>query len=174
MARHEEDKEDLMTEATALVDRAEYRRREDVPGIAHSDVRWYMVTIGFRKDGSCSVYFDQNPFYQFDHEGRLRRAHWNGLLYRSQTNTLACLERSRSSEATTLLRRDLSPNELQDFRDHMRNMIEDLQNLFHGKSLVCARIVSESPDLSDRICAFLQIVLEHSDQFLSSSIRGRK
>ena len=46
MARHEEDREDLLAEATALVERAELV----VEGAAES------VVIGFRRDGCASIY----------------------------------------------------------------------------------------------------------------------
>ena len=64
MARNEEDREDLMAEATALAERVELTVPQE------SD----FVTAGFRRTGHLSLYFGQDPAYHFDEEGRLRRA----------------------------------------------------------------------------------------------------
>ncbi|MEZ6122354.1 MAG: hypothetical protein R3C49_04145 [Planctomycetaceae bacterium] len=170
MARHEADKEDLMVEATALVERAEYQCRSD----DSEACSWSVVTVGFRRDQSLSVYFDQNPFYQFDPEGRLRRAHVDGLLYRSQTTTLACLQRARTETATTLLRRDLDESELRQFRNRLRLLLTNLQQLFERQELVCLREVTSVADFATRVSESLNRILSHTDSFLSSAIRQRQ
>ena len=170
MARFETDKDHLMADATALVERAEFVRTSEADDAASCRT----VTIGFRKDDSFSVYFDQDPFYQFDSAGLLRRSYENGFLYRSQTDTLARLNRQRSEAATTLLRSDLSPQELDRFRQRMRAHIENLLLLLRNGSLLRRRCISERGDIDQRTISFLDLILQHNDDFLSRAIRQRK
>ncbi|APZ92811.1 hypothetical protein [Fuerstiella marisgermanici] len=170
MARIEEDKEDLMVDATALVHRAEFVRTDD-EGAPHT---WHIVTIGFRKDDSLSVYFDQDPFYQFDASGLLRRALEDSLLLRSQTDTLAKLHRARSDASTTLLREDLSPEQLEAFRQRMRTYVEELVALLADGKLDRRRVVSDDNALNQRVVEALRQVLSQKDPFLSKAIRQRR
>lgn len=117
MARHEADREDLFTEAAGLVRKLE--------GILHSNSA-SVILAGFRVDAVLVVYFGSDPMFQWDESGRLRRAYADGRLYRAQGSTLARLTRSRSDEATTLLRHDLTPEELAAFRARLLGRIEPL------------------------------------------------
>ncbi len=64
MARHEEEREDLMRDAKALVDRIELV----VPGFEEP------VVVGFRTNGAASFYFGQDAVYHFNSQLELRRA----------------------------------------------------------------------------------------------------
>src|SRR5262245_54153743 len=102
MARQESDREDLWAEAVALTSRVEFRRSDDERPIL----------IGFRDTGWCSIYVGQDLMLQFTPAGGLRRAFRDGDLYRTQGTTLSRLRRQRSAAETTLLRSDLSAEEL--------------------------------------------------------------
>ena len=97
MPRSEPDREDLLREATAMVERAELQ------------VEFWPepVFIGFRRDGSLSVYFGGDPVYQFNAAGDLRRALVEGLLYKADRRRLAQLRRERTASETLLVRCDL-------------------------------------------------------------------
>lgn len=170
MARVEADKEDLMVEATALVARAEFSREIN----SDDETAWRIVTVGFRKDDSFSVYFEQDPFYQFDVDGLLRRSFDGGCLFRTQSTTLAQLRRVRSDDRTTLSRLDLSVDALEDFRRRMRNHLEDLQRGFAAGTLTMLRCVSDDSDMQSRITCFLSTVLALDAAFLAPAIRGRR
>ncbi len=159
-----------MVDATALVARAEFRRELN----AEHKTAWQMVTVGFRKDGSFSVYFEQDPFYQFDVNGLLRRSFDRGLLFRTQSTTLAELRRDRTSDRTTLSRIDLSPNVLEDFRRRMRTHLEELQSGFEAGTLKMLRCVSQDNDMQNRAPCFLATVLAHDAEFLAKAIPGKK
>ena len=64
MAREEQDREDLLREASALVERAEV-------ALADGATR---VVLGFRRDGCASFYFGSERAYQFNTDDALRRA----------------------------------------------------------------------------------------------------
>jgi hypothetical protein len=105
MALHESDREDLLREATALVERAEYRvSQEPEP-----------VTIGFRHDGALSLFLGSDAVFQFTAAGELRRAFVAGLLYKAEQGKLVELRRERSDSEVHLVRRTLATHEQDDF-----------------------------------------------------------
>lgn len=169
MARNEADHEDLMRDAVSLVKRIECRYGS----------RPEASLAGFNAIGWLFVYLGTDPMYRFDEIGRLRRAFVDGKILRSEGHTLAVMERHRDLSSTasssgaesTLLRRDLSPQELQLFRDRMRN---DLEQLSEG--LVSGQITRQHPaalpDLVNEIRMRLQRVLE-SPEFLAPALVRR-
>jgi hypothetical protein len=105
MPHQESDREDLMREATALVQRAE------LAIVGESEP----VICGFRRDGSASLFFGPDPVYQFNTFLELRRAYVGGLLYKADQDKLVSLTRKRTAVETVLLRHELSPEETLDF-----------------------------------------------------------
>jgi hypothetical protein len=100
MARQEDDREDLLREATALVERT----RLQVPGFAEP------VVAGFRRDGSLSLFLGSDSVYQFNSRGKLRRAFLDHLLYKAERGTLISLRRVRTESTTQLVRCELAPS----------------------------------------------------------------
>jgi hypothetical protein len=101
MSRRESDREDLLREATALVERAELK----VAGFEEP------VVVGFRRDGSASFFFGAERVYQFNTARELRRAYIGGLLYKAERGRLVSLARERTEAAIVLNRIDVSDNE---------------------------------------------------------------
>jgi len=163
MARHESDREDLIREAIALI-----RRTELVVG-GFSEA----ITIGFRSNGAMSVFVGQDPVYQFDATGRLRRAYVGGSLYRSQHSTLAKLDRVRTPEQTILQRRDLNAAELQSFRTAMCECLSKLQTALTDGRFQRLRSIPENADLIPEIQRVLASI-DRDDDWLSDEIRSRK
>ncbi len=165
MARIEEDKEDLIRDALALHERVELSC-DNWPAV---------ITIGFFRDGRCSIYIDQDPFYQFDRNGRLRRCFEAGLLYRSQGHTLSCLKRHRipSTEEhpreVRLQRRDLTPEELNGFRERMRRHIGRLQGCLSRNAFRISRGVTQAGTLPKGTLDMLNRILQRQDDFLAAA-----
>ncbi len=162
MAKHEEDREDLIREAVALPDRVELC----VTGFEEP------ITIGFRSNSAMSIFVGQETVYQFDAEGRLRRAFVDGLLYRSQHSTLAMLRRERTETQTLLLRTDLGDAELALFRDRMRVLLNQVHQRLTASDFKVLRSIPESADHISRIVSALAAV-QLSDPWLSPAIRRR-
>lgn len=161
MARIESDREDLLREAVALV------RRAELIGPNEPD----LLVIGFRETGWLSIYFGQDLMYQFDELGRLRRAYVDGLLYRTQGQTLAQLRRERSETETSLVRRDLDEGSLLEFRDRLHTCIRRLQeHLQDGQLNIVRQIPPDDSDFVSDVLAALGLVLETSD-FLAPAIK---
>ncbi len=152
MARHEEDREDLIREATALCPRVEWQ----VPNEAG------VVFAGLKRSGALSLYFDQDPVYQFDPAGYLRRAYVGGFLYRSDGHSLARLHRERNDDETALVRHDLSSVELAEFQQRMRDRLAALEHQLRSGNVIELRRVAEGelPDFS----AFIAIAIKHADK----------
>ncbi len=102
MARHELDREDLLREATALVERCELRV-DSFPG--------FEVVAGFRRNGALSIYFGVDPVVQFDPQGRLRRGYWQGDLLKAEAGRLVRLQKQRTQAESLLVRSNLDPAE---------------------------------------------------------------
>lgn len=163
MSRNESDREDLMREAVALVERAELR----VPGFDE------LITVGFRSNSALSLFIGQDPVYQFDPAGRLRRAFVDGFLFRSQHETLARLERVRTDTATQLHRYDLNAEELIHFRQAMTGTLQEINLQLRKHAITVNRAVPEHCEFLPRIQAALASVLE-ANGWLSREIRRRR
>jgi hypothetical protein len=101
MSRRESDRDDLLREATALVERCEL----SIPG--HDEP----IVVGFRRDGSASFYFGADPVYQFNTACELRRAYVGGIAYKAEHGRLIASRRERSETEVVMLRSELSQKE---------------------------------------------------------------
>jgi hypothetical protein len=139
--RHEQDREDLMAEAKALVERAEW----NVPGLAEP------VTIGFRRDGSVSFYFGPEEVFQFNSRQQLRRAYRHGRLFKAVDGVLAQLRRERTPTAVHLLRRDLTPAETSEIRQRIGELLSQFLMAYQaGQLTLCAQVPVEA-DVAGRV-----------------------
>jgi len=137
-----------MQEAVALVSRSELQ----LAGLSDP------VVAGFRRDGCLSLYFGADPYYQFDAEGRLRRALVRDRLFRTQGSTLAQLERVRSARATELLRQDLAGESLEQFFQEMRTYVTCLREAIEQPGVV-VRQIPEDAAIVPRLVLCLDMVL---------------
>ena len=164
MALIESDREDLIREATALVRRAELK-------LPNSD---RLVTVGYRSNGAFSVFFDQDPVYQFDLEGLLRRAYVDGHLYRSQHSTLAQMRRERTDQQTLLIRTDLNEVQLPEFRRRMLQEVERLARFIAAGQVEVLRHIPDDFCVQSDVLQTLSMILQNDGHWLSTSIRARK
>lgn len=147
MAKQERDREDLMREATALVERAEF----NVAG------RDEPVVAGFWRDGRFSIYFGGDPVYQFASEGGLRKAFVAGKIYRSSRAGLAELTRRRAAEMTSeLVRRDLSNDETERFLTSMHEELRALDAALSGSAVQVVREHPPGAGVADKVRRFVQ------------------
>ena len=151
MALHETDREDLLREATALVERAELI----VPDEDHP------VVVGFRRDGSLSVYFGADPVYQFNSARELRRAYVGGLLYKAEQGRLIELRRERTASEVQLLRRDLAAGEVASLLATAKARLERLARAIDSSTAQWTGQVPANVDVAKRTAGALQTVLPH-------------
>lgn len=133
MARHEADREDLLREATALVDRVELRTNDEPEP----------VVVGFRRSGCGSVYFGAEPVYQFNSSGQLRRAYQDGQLLKAEAGRLIGLTRCRTANQVQLLRRAWDAESTTAFLLDARRRLERLrQALAEGRFTLIGQVES--------------------------------
>lgn len=148
--RHEQDREDLMAEATALVERAELM----VPPWTEP------ITIGFRRDGSSTFYFGPEEVYQFNSRHQLRRAFHEGQLFKAVDGKLAQLRRERTPTAVHLLRRDLTPEETADRLQRVQTVLSQLVAACReGRVTLVAQIPPET-DVVQRMLSISDALLK--------------
>src|SRR5947207_6300495 len=136
MSRRESEREDLLREATGVVERAEL----GVPGYVEH------VVIGFRRDSSASFYFGADPVYQFNTAGELRRAYVDGVLYKAERGRLVSLTRQRGEAQVTLFRAELSDDQLAPLLQALHDRFVHLRQAFTSGSL---RVVGQVPADTD-------------------------
>ena len=148
MANQPQDREDLLREATALVERAEFI----VDGEAESFV------VGFRRDGSASFFFGVDPVYQFNKSIELRRAYRHGFLIKAEQGHLIRLERRRTSKVVELLRHEMSADEERVFIDGLVATIGRLHKAIgQGDCKLVGRVPGDV-DVMQRITRWLDDV----------------
>ncbi len=141
--------EDPMRDAVALTERVELRENGDCDPII----------AGFHRDGRLSLYFGEEPYYQFDSQGGLRRALVDGRLFRTQGTRLAALTRVPTAGASVLARRDLDREELEQFvRAMLANVGQLRAGLAAGALTVLRQVPAEAP-VVDRLIESLSIIL---------------
>lgn len=147
MARRETDREDLLRDATALVERIELARHNARPS-EH-------VTAGFRAGGEASIFFGADPVYQFDASGQLRRAFCDALLFKAVRGRLVSLRRVRRQDEVQLLRHELTQAEQQAFLARMDERLRGLAaELDRGAYKVVGQVPGDS-DVLGRVKAWL-------------------
>jgi hypothetical protein len=161
VARIELDREDLMRDAAALRQRVELL----VDGFSEP------VFAGFKSNGSLSVYIGQDPVYQFDRDGRLRRAYAAGLLYRTQGTTLATLRRERTETETVLVRRDLSVAQCEAFLAEMRDTLGSLLESLQSGRFTVQAMIPETGGVLFELKESLVSILANSEAGLAPRIK---
>ncbi len=151
MARHEAEREDLLADARALVDRAEYQ----VPG-------WDQLLVGgFRANGAMSLFFGEDPALHWNSQGELRRAYAGGLLYKAEQGRLVALERERTERETALIRHELTDEEQRQFVEEQKARLLTLRAEFDaGKVQLLREERVSGGDLAERIRAMLHLVAD--------------
>jgi hypothetical protein len=153
MPREEHDRENLLAEAKALVERVSLAiAGHDEPAV-----------VGFRRDGSASFYFSAQRVYQFTSAGQLRRAFVADLLYKAEGRQLVALHRQRQAQAVELIRHVLDPSATEAFMTEMRS---HLHALHHALSKAKFKLVGQVPqevDLIARIRCWLDEFTDASE-----------
>lgn len=148
MAREEHDREDLLGEATALVERVELL------------VDHVTVVAGFRRDGAASFFFGAEPVYQFNARGELRRAFDGGRIIKADRGQLAALTRERSDTEVALVRHDLSDEETVAFVAAMMLRLARLREVLSTNTFTLVGQVPADGEVNGRVADWLSSLPE--------------
>jgi hypothetical protein len=152
MAREESNREDLLREATALVERIEL-----VPKGAPIDEH---IVAGFRRNGALSIFLGEGPVYQFNAEGELRRAYSEGKLLKADGGRLWVLQRVRTQNEVQLLRHELDEPDLAQFHSQMANQLHAFATLINTNAFEVVGQVPQNADILGRLKRWLEL---HND-----------
>ncbi len=155
MARQESSREDLLGEATALIERIEFVPHASTKQLLKSILPQTPIVAGFRKSGSLSLFFGEDPVYQFNAQGELRRAYRRGLLYKAVRGRLASLRRNRSDEKTELVRHELTIAEQTHLVDDMISHLRDFGKLLASDEFDVIGQVPADADILGRLRKWL-------------------
>lgn len=144
--RQERDREDLLAEATALVERIEL----SLPGVDQH------VVVGFRANGAASVYFGQDAAYQFNSAGELRRAFVAGRLFKAENRRLVALHRQRSPGEVALVHHDLTPAETSELLAAVRGNLESVREALNTERFTIVGQVPGDADVTGRVKTWLE------------------
>lgn len=147
MARRESEQEDLLRDATALVERIELAP----PGAEAAD----HIVIGFRAERAMSVFFGADPVYQFNTAGELRRAFCEGLLFKAVRGRLVSLHRVRQQGEVQLQRHELAEDEQAVFVSEMHYRLRELLSQLSADRLSVVGQVPPDADVMGRVKAWL-------------------
>jgi hypothetical protein len=147
MAREESDREDLLREATALVERVEL----SLVGGGEP------MVIGFRSSGALSVFFGGDTAYHFNSARELRRAYVAGLLYKAEHGQLVSLERIRKDNEVQLIRRELSADSQVAFLATMHETLNKLARQIDERELSVTGQVPPEADVVGRALQWLRL-----------------
>lgn len=146
MPRDEHDREDLLAEAVALVERVELALAP----------RGERVFCGFRSIGCASFYFGGDPAYHFNTAGELRRAFVAGQLIRADDRTLVRLERRRTADATQLAAQALTAGEQATFLADAARRLAELRVALETAAYQTIGEVPAGAGVGARVCRWLQ------------------
>lgn len=146
MAREEHPREDLLREATALVERLEL-----LPENGDAS-----IVVGFHQEGAASFYFGEDPVYHFNSAGELRRAYVKGKLYKADQRHLVELTRLRTPQQTQLVRDPLSPNETAAFLAAARQNLSRLASHLATHSFSLRGEVPQGANVVERVKSLLE------------------
>ncbi|MCS7465259.1 hypothetical protein NZK35_01065 [Stieleria sp. ICT_E10.1] len=149
MAKQTDDREDLLRDGTAMpvrgrlwVDRAE-------------------VVIGFRSRGQLSLYWDQDPVFQFDESCRLRRVFIDSCRLKAENGKLVRLRQphesiNQSVERLRLLTEPISEDDeaaiLQRLSDRLQQIDATLEQMvFDGNQATLQTVGATPRDFARRV-----------------------
>lgn len=145
MAQHEQDREDLLREATALTTRAELL----VEGYDEN------VVVGFRSNGAASLFIGADPVYQFNTAGELRRGFREGQLIKAVDGKLFAMRRERNAGQVQLLRSELGPEPTQEYLTNCKEDLDGLRAGLEGEEFELIGHVPHGTDVVTQIIKWL-------------------
>ena len=145
LSRQEQNREDFLRDATALVERAELR----ILALPDS------IYAGFRKEGALSLYFGPDEVYHFNSAGQLRRAYIAGTLYKADRGHFVALTRDRTPAETTLRSHALSQGDTASLLSHLQRLLQSFHEALTAGSFTITGHVPADAAIISRLTSWL-------------------
>ena len=160
MARLTQDREDLLRDAKAYRNRIELVMQDAAASIT--------VFAGFREEGGLSLYFGQDPVYQFNSQKELRRAFVDDRIHKAEQGQLVRLDPGRTEEKVEMERHVLSPSELEAFSANCSKQLATLLKAIQNESV---EVSGQVPDNAEVLQALQAWLLAHDSFALADTAR---
>lgn len=147
--RLQQDREDLLKEATGLVDRVELKLEAFEKNIV----------IGFRAGGGSSFYFGSDPVYHFNRSLKLRRLFQDGQHYKATQGNLARLIRDPDAPNLKFSAHELSTAETDDILARMNHLLRTLRSHLEQDRYTLLGQIPEDGNSIDRLQTLLPRLL---------------
>lgn len=149
MARHSQDREDLLRDAKALVPRLMLKLK-----IFEQPCELF---VGFR-EAALSLYFDADPVYQFNSAGKLRRTFVDNSIIKAVAGTLHAWQPERTEQEVAMHSRQLSPMEFEAFAANLLQRLDALRETLLTRDFELVGQVPEQGDGLARLQSWLDSV----------------
>ena len=163
MAKQNQDKEDILREATALVNRVELK----LGGEGESDDS---VFVGFRRDGAVSFFFGAEPVYQFNTQHAFRRGYYQNTMLKAEQGKLVQLTRSREGEKLVLLRREFNDQQTVEFCEEMRHNLLNLLSVVRDEKYELMGFVVEDNTVEPLLLQVADWIENHARQIRIANV----
>jgi hypothetical protein len=138
-------REDLLTDATAFETRVELSLAMDEPP----------VVVGLRAGGQASFFFGDEPVYQFNSRGELRRAFDRGLLIKADRGQLVGMNRQRTHGEVVLRSLAWDGERSAEFLVEAQRNLDRLEALLRERKVRILRQVPADADVVGRLVSSL-------------------
>ena len=147
--RLQQDREDLLKEATGLVDRVELKL----------DAFEESIVIGFRASGGLSIYFGPDPVYHFNPLLKLRKIFLDGQRYKAAQGNLIRLIQDPDAPNVKFSLHELSATETADILVRMNHLLKTLRSHLEQDRFTLLGQVPENTNSIDRLRMLLPELL---------------
>lgn len=146
MARHAQDREDLLRDAKALVPRVMLRLM--ILG------KPCEVFAGFRAD-AVSLYFGSDPVYHFNSAGELRRAFVDDCIVKAEAGRLQVWQAERNAVEIAMQSRFMTAEQVEKLREDLLVRRDELQGAIERKEFELVGQVPTDSNAVDQLLAWL-------------------
>ncbi|MEM9353926.1 MAG: hypothetical protein AAGA92_13010 [Planctomycetota bacterium] len=149
MAQRPEKREDLLRDARAMP------RRVMLHCVLEPGGDELEVFAGFRSNGALSLYFGEDPVYQFNAAGELRRAFVDDAIVKADGGRLARWGRENRAGQVEMHRHDLTDDEQRALLERMLNLIGRLRQAILNRDYKRAGSVPEGELVEEQVAAWI-------------------
>lgn len=106
------------------------------------------VTIGYRSSGALSIFFGQDPVYQFNDAGQFRRGYIDGELLKAESGRLVRMRRERDDQKTTLVSTSMSDVDQAEVIVKIEWRLSEFAESIEEGETTCTAIIPEDADVA--------------------------
>ena len=151
MAINRAARENLMRDATAYTRRLMLRS-------AQSDER---ILIGLRQQGGWSIYFGEDPVYQFNDQCKVRRVHGANQSYAATDGKLYWLQRNQLGGRVEIQRTYSADTERRMLADCLQRLQELAARMLSNSVEIVERLPVDDREIAEDVAKMIRKTVQH-------------